>query len=136
MFEWVKKRRKSINERGHLTAGADTKNQRSIKDLVLNLMIQMIPPIQMNQGHLNDMKDIGQGHPEEEKIGQGHPEEEKIGQGHPGEEKIGQGHPEDEKINLNLIRADVMVHTIALIQKVLIKTDLKKEKKGNIRIWN
>jgi hypothetical protein len=44
-------------------------------------MIQMIPPIQMNQGHLNDMKDIGQGHPEEEKIGQGHPEEEKIGQG-------------------------------------------------------
>jgi stress response protein SCP2 len=99
-------------------------------------MIQMIPPIQMNQGHLNDMKDIGQGHPEEEKIGQGHPEEEKIGQGHPGEEKIGQGHPEDEKINLNLIRADVMVHTIALIQKVLIKTDLKKEKKGNIRIWN
>ena len=89
-------------------------------------MIQMIPPIQMNQGHLNDMKDIGQGHPEEEKIGQGHPEE----------EKIGQGHPEDEKINLNLIRADVMVHTIALIQKVLIKTDLKKEKKGNIRIWN
>ena len=99
-------------------------------------MIQMIPPIQMNQGHLNDMKDIGQGHPEEEKIGQGHPEEEKIGQGHPGEEKIGQGHPEDEKINLNLIRADVMIHTIALIQKVLIKTDLKKEKKGNIRIWN
>ena len=99
-------------------------------------MIQMIPPIQMNQGHLNDMKDIGQGHPEEEKIGQGHPEEEKIGQGHPGEEKIGQGHPEDEKINLNLIRADVMVHMIALIQKVLIKTDLKKEKKGNIRIWN
>ena len=89
-------------------------------------MIQMIPPIQMNQGHLNDMKDIGQGHPEEEK----------IGQGHPGEEKIGQGHPEDEKINLNLIRADVMIHTIALIQKVLIKTDLKKEKKGNIRIWN
>jgi stress response protein SCP2 len=89
-------------------------------------MIQMIPPIQMNQGHLNDMKDIGQGHPEEEKIGQGHPEE----------EKIGQGHPEDEKINLNLIRADVMIHTIALIQKVLIKTDLKKEKKGNIRIWN
>ena len=99
-------------------------------------MIQMIPPIQMNQGHLIDMKDIGQGHPEEEKIGQGHPEEEKIGQGHPGEEKIGQGHPEDEKINLNLIRADVMIHTIALIQKVLIKTDLKKEKKGNIRIWN
>jgi stress response protein SCP2 len=99
-------------------------------------MIQMIPPIQMNQGHLNDMKDIGQGHPEEEKIGQGHPEEEKIGQGHPEEEKIGQGHPEDEKINLNLIRADVMIHTIALIQKVLIKTDLKKEKKGNIRIWN
>jgi stress response protein SCP2 len=106
----------------------------------------MIPPIQMNQGHLNDMKDIGQGHPEEEKIGQGHPEEEKIGQGHPEEEKIGQGHPEeekigqghpeDEKINLNLIRADVMIHTIALIQKVLIKTDLKKEKKGNIRIWN
>jgi len=89
-------------------------------------MIQMIPPIQMNQGHLNNMKDIGQGHPEEEKIGQGHPEE----------EKIGQGHPEDEKINLNLIRADVMIHTIALIQKVLIKTDLKKEKKGNIRIWN
>jgi stress response protein SCP2 len=99
-------------------------------------MIQMIPPIQMNQGHLNDMKDIGQGHPEEEKIGQGHPEEEKLGQGHPEEEKIGQGHPEDEKINLNLIRADVMIHTIALIQKVLIKTDLKKEKKGNIRIWN
>ena len=99
-------------------------------------MIQMIPPIQMNQGHLNDMKDIGQGHPEEEKIGQGHPEEEKIGQGHPVEEKIGQGHPEDEKINLNLIRADMMIHTIALIQKVLIKTDLKKEKKGNIRIWN
>jgi stress response protein SCP2 len=99
-------------------------------------MIQMIPPIQMNQGHLNDMKDIGQGHPEEEKIGQGHPEEEKIGQGHPEEEKIGQGHPEDEKINLNLTRADVMIHTIALIQKVLIKTDLKKEKKGNIRIWN
>ena len=99
-------------------------------------MIQMIPPIQMNQGHLNDMKDIGQGHPEEEKIGQGHPEEEKLGQGHPEEEKIGQGHPEDEKINLNLIRADVMIHTIALIQKVLIKTDLKKEKKGSIRIWN
>ena len=99
-------------------------------------MIQMIPPIQMNQGHLNDMKDIGQGHPEEEKIGQGHPEEEKLGQGHPEEEKIGQGHPEDEKINLNLIRADVMIHTIALIQKILIKTDLKKEKKGNIRIWN
>ena len=90
----------------------------------------------MNQGHLNDMKDIGQGHPEEEKIGQGHPEEEKLGQGHPEEEKIGQGHPEDEKINLNLIRTDVMIHTIALIQKVLIKTDLKKEKKGNIRIWN
>jgi hypothetical protein len=31
LFIWVKKRRKSINERGHLTAGADTKNQRSIK---------------------------------------------------------------------------------------------------------
>lgn len=111
-----------------MTAGADTKNQRSIKSLVLNLMIQMIPPIQMNQGqgHLSDMKDIGQGHQEEEKIGQGHPEA----------EKIGQGHPEDEKISLNLIRADVMIHTIAMIQKVLIKTRLKKEKKGNIRIWN